>query len=382
MEMRTYPNKMHLLILMLFLGLMMLAGCSQQGNAPTENFKGDSNRSSIIYVKLARPITLNSNSITLSGLVEATQRAEISTRLSGYIRSIRVGVGDKVTRGDVLCTISADELRARQAQARATASQAQAAFENAKKDRNRFMVLDSQQSATKKELDNATLGLKVARAQLDAARQTLKEALTSDAYSVLRAPFSGTVTHKFEDEGSMALPGAPILSLQGSANYRISALAPENVVRLITRGSQAEIGIKALGQTLYGTVDHISQSSTSDAGQYLVQIALEKKAPTSLFGGMFADVRLNLPERKGKDQGAGATGLYVPAMCIKHNGQLTGLFSCSSDGHALLHWVRLGKTRGDLVEVVSGLGKNDSFIVSSGAPLTEGSTVIVTGTVL
>jgi len=379
MTMKTATYGMHLSTLVIGAMLSTLFACRNRPGLPLESSNTGFDDSAIIHVRLSRPILLKTNQVALSGLVEATQRTDILTRTSAFVSSMKVNVGDKVSRGDVLATLSADDLHARQAQARAAVAQAQASFENAKKDLDRYIVLNSQQSATKKELDNATLAMNIAHAQLDAARQGLKEALTSDAYAVLRAPFSGTITHRYQDKGSMALPGSPILSLEGSGSYRISAMAPENIVKLIKRGSRAEISIKALGNVLNGSVDRFSQSSASNGGQYLVQIALKEKAPSSLHGGMFADVRLQLPESTIENRGANIS-LYIPSSSIQHKGQLNVLYSCSSTGHTLLRMVRLGNTRGDLVEVLSGLGKNDSFIVSADRPLTGGAAVKVDGT--
>jgi hypothetical protein len=56
---------------------------------------------------------------------------------------------------------------------------------------------------------------------------------------------------------------------------------------------------------------------------------------------------------------------------------LTGLYTISANNTALLRWVRLGKTIGDNVEVLSGLEKNEQFIVSSEGKLYNGATVIV-----
>ncbi len=94
---------------------------------------------------------------------------------------------------------------------------------------------------------------------------------------------------------------------------------------------------------------------------------------------MFADVRLQLPESTIENRGANIS-LYIPSSSIQHKGQLNVLYSCSSTGHTLLRMVRLGNTRGDLVEVLSGLGKNDSFIVSADRPLTGGAALKVDGT--
>ena len=62
----------------------------------------------------------------------------------------------------------------------------------------------------------------------------------------------------------------------------------------------------------------------------------------------------------------------VPLSAIEHKDQLTGLYTIGTNNTALLRWVRLGKTYGDQVEVLSGLEKNEPFIVSAAGKLYNG----------
>jgi hypothetical protein len=52
--------------------------------------------------------------------------------------------------------------------------------------------------------------------------------------------------------------------------------------------------------------------------------------------------------------------------------QLTGVYTVSSQNTALLRWLRLGPVSGDQVEVLSGLAKNEPFIVSAEGKLYNG----------
>jgi len=65
----------------------------------------------------------------------------------------------------------------------------------------------------------------------------------------------------------------------------------------------------------------------------------------------------------------------VPVSSILYKDQLTGLFTVGSNNTALLRWVRLGKNAGDKVEVLSGLEKNEQFIVSAEGKLYNGAII-------
>ena len=75
----------------------------------------------------------------------------------GIITTLKVKVGDHVSKGQVLATISNQDILAKRAQADAIIMQAQATLTSAQKDYDRFTILYKQQSATAKELDNVTL---------------------------------------------------------------------------------------------------------------------------------------------------------------------------------------------------------------------------------
>src|SRR5436190_5642471 len=113
--------------------------------------------------------------ILASGVVEAAQTANISTRVMGRITNIFVKTGDRVNKGQLLASVWDEDIKAKRAQTDAMIAEAEGAFVTAQKDYDRFNNLYRQQSATAKELDNATLQYNSAKARVAAARQTRNE---------------------------------------------------------------------------------------------------------------------------------------------------------------------------------------------------------------
>jgi hypothetical protein len=72
---------------------------------------------------------------------------------------------------------------------------------------------------------------------------------------------------------------------------------------------------------------------------------------------------------------ANSGAILIPLKAIINRDQLTGVYTLSSQNTALLRWVRLGSTLGDQVEVLTGLAKNESFIVSADGKLYNGAPV-------
>ncbi len=342
-------------------GLFLLAACSG-GNGPQAN----ENSSTPVNVTIATPSGNSPEGISASGQVEAEQTAAISTRIMGAITRIYVKPGDKVAKGQTLVTISSQDLFARKAQADAMIAAAEADLANAHKDYDRFTHLYNRQSATASEMDNATLRYKASKSKLDAAQQLRNEVDASINYTRLVAPFSGTVTQKAADEGSMAIPGMLLLSIEQSGQLQVSAAVSESDISRIKLNDKATIAIKATGSNIAGSVAQISPSSVATGGQYVVKISIPASAQKDLYAGMYVNVVIG--------QGAAPVNeaVLIPVSALVQNDQFTGLYTMSSAHTALLRWVRTGRLYGDRIEVLSGLGRDEPFILNAEGKLYNG----------
>lgn len=348
------------------LGLLTLAGCS----AKEKKTEAIANTDAAVTVTTAVPFADESSNSSFSGQVESSQTANISTRVMGYITKLNVKVGDAVKAGQVIASISNSDILAKRAQTDAGIAEAEAALKNAQKDYDRFTALYKQQSASAKELDNITLQYNAMKARVEAARQMRNEVNAMLAYTTLTAPFSGIITQKLADAGSMANPGMPIVTIEQSGTYQVSAAVPESEINRVKQGEAVTVTIKSIDKNFTGRVSQVNQSSQFTGGQYIIKISIPEKDKTGLYAGMYANIALQTVSKKTTGSISGA--ILVPQASIVHKDQLTGLYTISSGNTALLRWVRLGKTYGDKVEVLTGLDKNEVFIVSAEGKLYNG----------
>lgn len=303
--------------------------------------------------------------LTVSGKVEAIESADISTRMMGYVDKIYVQVGDKVRNGQLLISVNNADVSAKLAQVNAGIVEATAAFTNAEKDYNRFTVLFQENSATQKELDDITANYNMAKARLESAKQMKNEVNAQLSYANIRAPFNGVVTNKFIDAGDMANPGVPLLEVESPGKYQVLAMVPESEILEIKKDSEVTIEIKALNETLPGKVTEVSTSAKNTGGQYLVKVILNK-TNAQIRSGMYATVQFPVARKTT------SSAVMIPVNAIVNNGQLTGVYTVSQSNTALLRWLRLGRTFGDKVEVLSGLSPDEQYIVSSEGRLYNG----------
>ncbi|MCW5518830.1 efflux RND transporter periplasmic adaptor subunit [Aureitalea sp. L0-47] len=303
--------------------------------------------------------------LSTSGMVEAVNNAQLSTRMMGHVEKIYVATGEKVRKGTLLLRVNSAELSAKSAQANAMITEATAAYRNAEKDLQRFQSLFNDNSASQKELDDMRSRFEMAEARLEAARQMKNEVGAQFAYSNLRAPFAGVVTGIFTDEGDLANPGVPLVAVEAPGTFEVTTRVAENDIQKIKKDSKATVVIKALDTTLSATVSEVSTSAAISGGQFVVKAVLDDSVE-NLKSGMYATVQFpvegNLTE----------SPILIPLEAVVNRGQLRGIYTVSEQNTALLRWLRLGRTYGDQVEVLSGLDGDESFIVSAEGKLFNG----------
>lgn len=353
--MKSILNKLS--VFLLFTSLFMV-GC--------QDSKKDVKKEQAIKVTTTPVINLKSDLLfSTSGTIEAVKSANISTRLMGNVSKIHVKIGDKIKKGDLLISIKSADLKAKKGQIKAQIIKAQSYFVNAKKDYNRFTQLFKENSASQKELDNITTNYEQAKAGLEAAKQMQKEIDANLAYANIKAPFDGTITGKFISNGDLANPGMLLLSLENTSYYLVKTYVNENQISKIHHGGTVDLKIKSNNQILEGVISEISISSKNSGGLYQVKIDIKNAENT--FSGMVVSVDFIGASENNT--------LTIPNSALIHQGQLTGVYTVSQQNTAILRWLRLGKTYGKDIEVLSGLNKNENVIISAQGKLYNGATV-------
>ena len=325
----------------------------------------------VVPVQVETPSGAGDRFLTASGKIQAVNSATLSTRMMGFLDNIHVNVGDKVTKGQLLISINNSDLQAKRAQVNAGITEAEAAFNNAKKDYERFKALYEEQSASQKELDDQTARFEMAQARLEVAKQMKNEAESQFAYSNIRAPFSGVITNKFAEEGTMASPGQPLLAIEAPGNFEVTARIPESEISKIQTGTKVDVVISSIGQTIPGTVTELSSSARNTGGQYPVKVALEE-TDAKILSGMYATVRFPIEKQEESTE-----SVMLPQKAIINRGDLKGIYTVSAQNTAMLRWLRLGRSYGDRVEVLSGLQPDEAYIVSAEGKLFNGVKVKV-----
>lgn len=347
--------------------ILMLAACSGTQH------KTETEKVNPVPVTVGIVETQVNSDIHASGYIEAGETAVISTRVMGFINSIHVKPGDLVKKGQQLVTISNSDILPKQAQARALVAEAEAALKDAQKDYERFTQLHDQQSASAKELENATLHYASVKARAETARQLQNEAEAMLLYTNLTAPFEGVIVQKNMDAGSIAQPGTPLLIVEQTGSYEVTASVPEVYIQHIRKGMSAHVIIKTTGETIAGKISEVSPSSRFSGGQYILKVSISAAAGNVVYSGMYAEVVIPSPKKNIHTEGT----VLVPTSALVSRDQLTSIYTISESNTALLRWVRTGKAVGDRTEVLAGLVPGERIILFSEERLYNGVPVSI-----
>lgn len=347
--------------------LLIAAGTASLMFSCGESENQNPQKAPAVAVTIATPETGEGSTLNLSGKIEAANNAQLSTRTMGYVDDINAEIGDKVKKGELLVSINNSDLQAKMAQVNAKITEAEAAYSIAEKDYQRFQNLFDKNSATQKELDDITANYEMAKARLEAAREMKKEVQAQFAYVNIRAPFSGVITNKFIEKGDMANPGMPLIAMEAPGKYEVRATVPESNISAVQEGAEVTVNIKTLNKSMKGVISEISTSAKNTSGQYPIKVNL-KDTLKEIRSGMYVSIEIPVkPNAESIDE-----RILIPSEAIVKRGDLTGIYTLSSQNTALLRWIRLGNTYGDQVEVLSGLNADEEYISNAEGKLYNG----------
>jgi RND family efflux transporter MFP subunit len=253
--------------------------------------------------------------------------------------------------------------------------QAEAAFHVAQKDFDRYTSLYKQNSASAKELEQITMQYQSAKAGVEAAKGLQHEVKSQLTYANVVAPFSGVVTQKLADEGSLANPGMPIVTIEQGGSLQVTATVPETEIASLKIGDVANVNVDAANKQFKSKLIQINPSSQFTGGQYIIKLNIPAVDAKQLLAGMYANVKIQANGASGKVDSSNT--VMIPTTALIYRDQLVGVYTISAQNTAMLRWLRVGKTEGDKVEVLSGLAKNEAYIIKADGNLHNGAKVSV-----
>ncbi len=146
------------------------------------------------------------------GTVTALNEVELRSQVSGFITSIYFKEGTQVSQGTRLYEIDRRKYNSAFSQARAGVDIAEANLQKAQRDEDRYKNLNEQNAIARQIFDDAETNLRNAKMQVQAAKAALINAETDYNYSIISAPFSGTIGLSQVKTGTYVVTGQTLLN--------------------------------------------------------------------------------------------------------------------------------------------------------------------------
>ena len=343
------------------------------------------------------------NSLTIAGQFQPYQEVDLHAKVSGYIRWIKVDIGDRVRQGEVLAELEVpelqDQLQGAQAEVRHTQSEIERAQSEvvsaasthaalhaaytrlleASKERPGLIAEQELDDAHAKDQESeAQIG--VAKASFDAMQQQLgvsqadsHRIQTLTHYEQIISPFNGVVTMRYADTGSLIQSGTssntqsmPVVRVAQSDLLRLRMPVPESDVPYIREGGDVRVKVNATGKVFGGKIVRFARSLDSDTRTMLTEVDVPN-ADLSLSPGMYAESIIQLQQR--------SDAVFVPAQAVVQSGEHAYVLVVDDSHRIEKRAVVLGIQTANRIEIANGLRVGEQVIASGQANYQPGETV-------
>jgi RND family efflux transporter MFP subunit len=405
--MRTVVSKPYTLLFVMAAAYLTSA-CSKQ--APVH--ASDARPADIPTVAVAKVSTEDlSHGLVLTAEFRPFQEVDVMAKVAGFVKQINVDVGDRVKQGQLLATLEipemADDLRRADAavvRARAEVTRAQdeqrraesvhsiahlsfqristvaekkpglVAQQEIDEAQSRDLVTEAQVAATKS-------ALAAAQEQVNVNSADTQKVKTLMDYTRVTAPFTGVITKRYADTGSMIQAGTasqtqamPVVKLSENSLLRLILPVPESAVPTVHIGQQVEVKVPTLSRSFPGRVARFAEKVSVATRTMDTEVDVPNPS-LILIPGMYAEVNLTL-DRRNKV-------LALPVMAVDMDNsdsepgaaQTGQVMIVTPNNRVEKRKVTLGIESSNNVEIRSGLNEGDSVVLSGRATLQPGQEV-------
>jgi len=358
----------------IIIGIFALGGgvllASSHGHKETTTVAEATTQPVADVVKISRENLANEMSIPAE--FRPYEEVELHSKVSGYLKSIHVDIGDKVKAGQLIATLEVPELQAELRNAVAAEVKAQVTYTNAHLIYTRLTAVNGEHPnlVAQQELDTATANDQEASAAMAEATAEAEKYKTLIGYTQITAPFDGVVTRRTADPGALIQAGTssdtqsrPLVRI--SNNYRLRLDFPVSVdyVKDLRTGSSVNVRVDSLNGKTFSSVVTRDSGSVDETTRTMIAEVETPNPDLELVPGMYATITMKIQERPQV--------LAIPVEAVKGD----KVFVVNANHELEERQIKLGLETPDKYEVLSGLNEGDLVVVGKSASLHAGEKI-------
>lgn len=220
-------------------------------------------------------MTRSRGTARFSGVIRAKNRAVLSFTIPARLMKRTVDAGSNVRKGQILAQLDDREFRNSVKLALARVAELEAQWKQAGRDRRRFEALAESDVISVSDLEKIATREAALAASLKAASARLNEARRLLGETVLKAPFSGTVTALHLQPGEWAVPGQPVIELTGDGDIELLVEVPETIVGRLAADQVVQIELPfSRGRRVQGRIDAVAKVALTGGRLFPVKVDL------------------------------------------------------------------------------------------------------------
>ncbi|MBN8838459.1 MAG: efflux RND transporter periplasmic adaptor subunit [Sphingobacteriia bacterium] len=348
--------------------LAFIASCSnnkQQQSSKTQEIKIDTINAFLLKVDSAQ------KTISLPGNLLPNEKVQVRAKVQGYISSIKVDIGSKVSKGHVLALIDAPEINTRLQELKAKEKASYSHYQSSKDYYNRISTASKQDGViAASELEKTKNQMLADEAEYNAAQFAVSSYKQIGNYLAIVAPYSGIITKRNINVGSFVgnANEAPLFEIEDNKLLRLQVPVPEIYTNAILLKNKGELTTKSFpdkkfSATLVRKSGSIDNATRSEVWEF------EIPNPNSeLKAGSYADVKLHFLRTQ--------PSLVVPVSAVVSTLERRFVIKINN---GVTKWVdvRSGFTMNDKQEIFGELNAGDTLVLKGNEELKADKKVFI-----
>jgi RND family efflux transporter MFP subunit len=372
------PKKKGLfLVFFLIVAVLVILGVlvMVQRRSQFEALAKDTETLAVPTVAVIHPTTEEgAEDLVLPGTLQAYVESPIYARTNGYLKKWYHDIGSRVNKGDLLADIDTPEVDQQLDQAKADLVTAQANEHLSQITEARFSELLKTDGVSKQEVDNATGDLAAKQAIVQSSEANVRRLNELKSFQKVYAPFSGVVTQRNVDIGTLINAGnggtsQQLFYLAQTDPIRVYVNVPEAYAPAIHRQLSAYLELAQYpGEKFQGEVVRTAEAIDLATRTLLTEVDVPNKTGLLLPGG-YTQVHLQVHVQ--------GTRLQVPVNALLFRSEGLRAVVIDSNHKVRLQALSIGRDYGTSLEVLTGLKPDDWIVLNPPDSIESGEEVHV-----
>ncbi|HTF18915.1 MAG TPA: efflux RND transporter periplasmic adaptor subunit [Chryseolinea sp.] len=344
-------------------GVVVLVACTDKKKPTTTVPARDS-----VSVFLVKKESVE-KALSLPAELHAWERAELYAKVDGYLKELKVDIGSRVKRNDVLAIIDAPEVSANYARSSADLQAALSKYNTSLDIYKRTVNAAKEKGAVSdSELERVRNQMLTDSANCEAVKSGTSAFSQLRDYLVIRAAFDGVITERNVDPGTLVGKSQrPMLVLENLGKLRLRVAVPEAYTSAIPESLSINFSVDAQPSKKYtATLARKSNQIDSKTRAELWEFDVVN-TNQELKSGMFASATFKVHRND--------SSFVIPYAALVSNLERNFVIRIR---HGKTEWVNVksGISMNDKIEIFADLAEGDQLVLKANDELKEGKDVI------